>query len=118
MSKRSAKELSPKNPVGKEAPKKPKEIAEALRKTWAGPMTEKEINFLQDVAGLINFSTRNGLSFSVVVSLLLGDLNEVARNGFDFEKTLASGFLPRVTGYSELTSDSFGDSPEEEPGDH
>jgi hypothetical protein len=94
-----------------------KEVAERLQKTWNGPMTPKEVIFLQDVEGLINFSTRNGLSFSVVVALLLGDLNEVARNGFDFEKTLASGFLPRVTGYRNLTSDSFGDSPEEEPGD-
>ena len=90
-----------------------KEVAESLKKTWNGPMTEKEVVFLQDVEGLINFSIRNGLNFSVDMSLLRGDLNEVARNGFDYERMLASGFSPRVAGYRNLTSDSFGDSPEE-----
>ncbi len=88
-----------------------------LQKNFTGPMTGEEIAFLRDVQGMIEFSIRNGLSFAVVCSALAHDFNEVARDLFDLRKAKARGFFPKVTGGSELTSDAFGESEEEEAAD-
>ena len=94
-----------------------KEMDEALQKPCTGPMTEKEIALLRDVASLVEFAIRNGWLFRTAIGAIGHDMNGIARYRFDLEKAELDGFLPKVTGYSKLTSDSFGDSPEEEPGD-
>jgi len=91
------------------------EAAERLRQHWSGPMTEVEIAFLRDVQGFIEFAIRNGLNFRPVMGNLMQDLNEIAREGFELEKARSRGFQPKVTGYSKLTSDEFGENEEEEP---
>jgi hypothetical protein len=96
------------------------ELAARLRQQWSGPMTEKEVAFLRDVQGFVEFSVRNGLNFSIVMNGLLHDLNEIGRDGFDLESALARGFRPKVAGYSKLSTDDFGgsddsDSPGTEP---
>jgi hypothetical protein len=85
-----------------------------LQKNFTSRMSEEEIAFLRDVQGMIEFSIRNGLSFAVVCSALTHDLNELARDLFDLRRAKERGFSPKVTGGSELTSDAFGDSVEEE----
>jgi hypothetical protein len=67
------------------------ELADRLKKNWTGPMSEKEIAFLRDLQGFIDFAVQNGLNFSMVMSGLGHDVNEIFR----------------------LTSDSFGESEEE-----
>jgi hypothetical protein len=88
------------------------ELAERLRQRWSGPMTDKEQAFLRDVQGFIEFALRNGLNFSIAAGGLVHDLNEIARAGFDYEQTLARGFRPKVSGYSKLSSDDFGENEE------
>ncbi|MSU78332.1 MAG: hypothetical protein EXS16_09565 [Gemmataceae bacterium] len=93
---------------------KAQQWAERLRQNFSGPMTEEEIKFLRDIQAMIEFSIRNGLSFAVVCSTLGHDVNEIGRDLFDFQKAKARGFRPKVSGSSELTSEAFGESPEEE----
>ena len=47
-----------------------------------------------------------------IVANLGQDLNELARDMFDLSAAKARGFLPKVTGYSKITSEDFGDSEE------
>jgi hypothetical protein len=93
------------------------ELADRLKKNWTGPMSEKEVAFLRDLQGFIDFAVQNGLNFSMVMSGLGHDVNEIFRHGLSLDKALSSGFRPQVTGYRDLTSDSFGDSPEDETPD-
>ena len=88
------------------------ELANRLRKQFAGPMSEEEIDFLRDAQAFIEFGTRNGLSFPVIVANLGHDFNELARNAFKLSAAKEGGFLPKVTGYSKITSEDFGDSEE------
>jgi hypothetical protein len=90
------------------------ELAERLKKNWSGPMTDKEVAFLEDVKGFIEFAIRNGLNFSMVMSGLLHDINEIARAGMSVENSLKAGIVPKVNGYGKLTSDAFGESPDDE----
>ncbi len=63
------------------------ELAEQLQKQWSGPMNEAEVALLKDVQAFIEFALRNGLTFPMVMSTLAHDVNEVARDGFDYGKT-------------------------------
>jgi hypothetical protein len=86
------------------------ELADRLRKHFAGPMSEAEVDFLRDAQAFIEFGIRNGLSFPAVVANLGHDFNELARDMFDLSAAKARGFFPKVTGYSKVTSEDFGDS--------
>jgi hypothetical protein len=88
------------------------ELADSLKRQWSGPMTEKEVNFLRDFEGLVEFAIRNGLTFPMVMAAIGNDVNEVFRHGLSIDKALASGFRPQTSGYRELTDDSFGESEE------
>jgi hypothetical protein len=88
------------------------EHAERLKKSWAGPMSQQEIEFLRDVQGFIEFAIRNGLSFPMVVGALGHDVNSLAQHAFDLNATKATGFHPKVTGYSKLMAEDFGESEE------
>jgi hypothetical protein len=88
------------------------EHADRLRKSWAGPMSQQEIEFLRDVQGFIEFAIRNGLSFPMVVGGICHDVNAIAQHAFDLNATKATGFLPKTTGYSKLMAEDFGESEE------
>lgn len=90
--------------------KKATELAEGLQKHFAGPMTEEEITFLHDVQAFIDFAIRNGLSFPLVASTVGYDMNELARGLFDLPQAKARGFHPKVTGYSEISEEDFGEA--------
>ena len=86
----------------------PDDHAEKLRAMYEGPMSPDELEFLEDVKGLITFAERNGLSLTMVIGSLLHDLKEIVDCGFDLAKARSKGFLPMVTGYAKLTEDSVG----------
>lgn len=89
--------------------KKAEELATRLRKQFSGPMSKAEATFCQDVQAFLEFALRNGLSYAVVMSTLTQDINEIARDGFDFQRTQARGYVPKVTGYRQITEDDFGE---------
>jgi len=72
-------------------------------------MSPTDIEFLRDVQGFIEFGIRNGLSFPAIVSTLGHDINNIARQGFDWRE---DGFGPKVAGYSKLNEDDLGESEE------
>lgn len=88
------------------------ELAERLRKNFSGPMSAEEVDFLRDAQAAIEFAIRNGLSFAAIVGSLGHDFNEIARHAFDLKRLAAIGFLPKVTGYSKVTAEDFGESEE------
>ena len=73
-------------------------------------MSDQEIEFLRDVQAAIEFGIRNGLSFPMVAANIGHDFNNLAHEMFDLSAAKAKGFLPKVTGYSKITSEDFGDS--------
>jgi hypothetical protein len=85
------------------------ELAENLRKAYGGPMSEAEVVFLRDFQAFIDFAIRNGLSFQAAMAYLSHDWNEFARYGFDFDAVMKNAFSPRVTGFSEATSEAVGE---------
>jgi hypothetical protein len=85
------------------------ELAEKLRKASSGPMSEAEIAFLRDFQAFIDYAIRNGLSFRTTMAYLSHDWNEFSRYGFDFDAVMKQSFSPRVTGFSEATSEAVGE---------
>ena len=85
------------------------ELAEKLRKAYGGSMSEAEVAFLRDFQAFIDFAIRNGLSFRATMAYLSHDWNEFARYGFDFEAVIKQCFAPRVTGFSDATSEAVGE---------
>lgn len=98
----------PADPLVSDKPRQ--HIVDFLQRVQAGPMTDEEIRFLEDMRSFIDFAIRNGLSFRSAMSYLSHDWNEFARYGFDFETVKNKGFQPRVTGFSELGSTAVGDA--------
>jgi hypothetical protein len=88
------------------------QLAERLRQHFSGPMSPEEVEFLRDTQAAIEFAIRNGLSFAMIASLLIHDLNEISREGFDLQKAKSHGFVPKASGYGQLTEDDFGESEE------
>lgn len=88
--------------------KEEKRIADLLR-AMGGPMSEGETRFLRDMQAFVDFAIRNGLSFHATMAYLSHDWSEFSRYGFDFETTIKKGFRPRVSGFSEMTSDAVGE---------
>jgi hypothetical protein len=70
--------------------------------------------FLEDAKGLIDWATRNGVSFSVVLQVLGHDIGEIARHDFSLEKTITEGFVdPKVSGWAKRNSELIGESVDE-----
>ena len=72
-------------------------------------MSAEEIDFLRDAQAFIEFAIRNGLTFPLVAANLARDFSNLSREGFDLS---AKRFLPKVTGYSKITSEDCGESEE------
>jgi hypothetical protein len=85
------------------------EIAEKLKLAYGGPMSDEEVSFLRDFEAFIDFAIRNGLSFRATMAYLSHDWNEFARYGFDFDGVVKMGFSPRVTGFSDATTEAVGE---------
>lgn len=83
------------------------DVADRLKKRSTGPITEAEVEFLHDLQAFIDFSIRNGLSFFTVAGNIARDINELGRDGFDYESAQKRGFQPKVAGFSKLTAESF-----------
>lgn len=85
---------------------------EALRRTYGGPMTEKEVEFLRDVQGFIEYGIRNGLSFPLILGTLGHDVNGMARFGYSLDEMQAGFFAPKTGGFAESSANAVG-APEE-----
>lgn len=72
------------------------------------PLSELERTFLEDINGLIDFVTRNGVDFTVVLQVLGHDVGELFHHDFSLEKTLADGVLPKVDGWAKLNVEPVG----------
>jgi hypothetical protein len=84
------------------------QLADKLRRTYGGTMSDSEVEFLRDVQAFIDFAIRNGLSFRATMAYLSHDWNELSRYGFDFEDVMSHGFKPRVNGFSKVDADAVG----------
>ncbi len=85
---------------------------EAIRKSWGGPMSKEEIEYLRNTQAFIEFAINNGLSFSFAMVGLAHDINGLQRYGLDLKEAAADAFLPKVTGYSKIDANSVGQSEE------
>ncbi len=62
-------------------------------------MTQKQVDFLRDLQAFIDYCIKNQLSFPLVTSTLLHDLNGMMTSGD------APWFSPKVKGYSKSMAD-------------
>ena len=85
---------------------------ERLKKTFSGPISEGQLQFLLDVEGFIQFCVRNGLDFMTIVGTLGQDINGLVARGL--ELPTKDGFLPKVTGYAEINATEVGEPNDEE----
>jgi hypothetical protein len=95
--------------------KEKKKRVEELHKhfqAFKGPMSDDEREFLKDVKGFVDYALRNGLSFSVVLSVLGHDFNGIIFHG-GLAEAKERSFLPKVTGKSVLDESSVGEPGEE-----
>ncbi len=67
----------------------------ALTETFSGPMTPKQIQFLRDIQGFIDFCIANELNFALAASTIAHDANGM----LTYEE--APWFRPKVTGYAD-----------------
>lgn len=74
-----------------------------------------EVTFLEDSDGLIDWVTRNGVSFSVVLGILGHDVSELARDEFDLEVTTGPKrcVFPKVTGWAKRNAEPVGEADEQ-----
>jgi hypothetical protein len=98
--------------VGTNAAPKNQEVIAEQERLVDGPMSDVEIALLRDIQAFIEFAIRNGWGFVNVLSVLGHDVNGIVFHGANYEQALSRGFLPKVTGYSEVGADSV-DEPAE-----
>ena len=88
-------------------------VADEEGRLVSGPMSEAEVRLLRDVQAYIDFAIRNGLGFARVLSVLSHDIGGIGvYHGMSCEDAVARGFVPKVSGYSEITADSVGEPAE------
>ncbi len=74
----------------------------------------EERAFLEDAEGLIDWVTRNGVSFSVVLQILGHDLSELERDGFSLETTVVKRCVhPKVSGWASRNAEPVGEADEQ-----
>jgi hypothetical protein len=79
----------------------------------APALSAAESQFLRDADGLLKFANRNGLSFSLVLSILMHDLSELSRYGWSLERVVKEGFVtPKVDGWAKRNSQPVGEADE------
>jgi hypothetical protein len=70
---------------------------QALTETFGGPMTPKQIEFLRDVQGFIDFCIANDMNFVLAASTIAHDVNGM----LTYQE--APWFRPKVAGYAGST---------------
>lgn len=73
-----------------------------------GPMSDAEIALMRDTQGFIEHAIRNGFTLALVLSVLQHDIDGIVRHGLSLDEARSDGFLPKVTGYSQVGADSVG----------
>lgn len=72
---------------------------EALKKSFGGAMSEKQVDTLRDMQGWIEFCIENGISFFAAVSTLAHDVNGILTS------QEAKWFLPKTHGYARIVAE-------------
>jgi len=100
--------------VGTNTVKEDREITDDRERRFAGPMSEAEVAFLQDMKGFIDYAIRNGLGFLRVLDVLTHDVNGIViYHGMSVEQARAQGFMPKVSrGSWGGALESVGEPPE------
>lgn len=80
----------------------------ALGQVNGGPMSEREVEFLRDIQGIIDYAIRNDLGFALVVGMLGHDLGGLVEYDFSLRAADADGFRPRVSGFAGNDANSVG----------
>jgi hypothetical protein len=71
-------------------------------KDVSGPLSGDEIHFLQDLKGFIDYGLRKGVPLRALMSVVVHDIDELARDRFDFQKACKKrGFHPKTSGFTE-----------------
>lgn len=73
---------------------KEQELVERLKRNWAGPMSEEDVELVQDMRAFLQFCIENGLSSQMAFATLAHDVGGLLR-----EET---AFVPKVKGYSSI----------------
>jgi hypothetical protein len=71
-----------------------------LRQVNGEPMSEREVEFLRDIQGIIDYAIRNDLGLSLVVGMLNHDLSGLEQYGFSVDNADADCFSPKVSGFA------------------
>ncbi len=80
----------------------------ALRQTNGAPMSEREVEFLRDIQGIIDYTIRNDLGLATIVATVGHDVNGLAQYDFSLDAADADCFLPKVSGFAGSHADSVG----------
>jgi hypothetical protein len=72
-----------------------------------------QVEFVQDVTGMIDFAIRNGWGFPTVLSILGHDLSDLLHYDADPDKARADCWSPKSAGWAKRNTTTFG-TPENE----
>lgn len=76
-------------------------------------LTEKEIQFSQEVIEAIDFFMLSGVGFGLAVNVLYHDFTEIIHNG-GLENAFNSSFSPKISGWAHYSAGNVGDPDEPE----
>ncbi|HOX39624.1 MAG TPA: hypothetical protein PL033_16710 [Candidatus Brocadiia bacterium] len=74
-------------------------------------LSEEETKFLQDMCGAIDFVTRNGIGFGLILNVLAHDIGEIMKNE-EPGRLFSVGFSPKVSGWATYNREKVGDPDE------
>ncbi len=80
----------------------------SLGQANGGPMSEREVEFLRDNQGIIDYTIRNDLGLALVVGMLGHDLGGLVEYDFSLEAADADCFLPTASGFAGNNENSVG----------
>jgi hypothetical protein len=72
------------------------EAAESVRKQFAGPMTDEQVQFLRDMQATIEYAISNRFSFPMIITTLAHDVYELQMAAFRPEAVEARGVKLKV----------------------
>ncbi len=72
--------------------------------------SDAERTFLEDMDGLLDFATRNGLTFFWVLRAVMHDVTALAGYEWRMDKAADDFFSPTVTGWANRNSEPFGEA--------
>jgi hypothetical protein len=64
-------------------------------------LSDEEVHFLRDLKGFVDYGLRKGVPFRAVISVIAHDVDELARDRFDFQRACKrKGFQLRTSGFA------------------